>query len=169
MWEEIDNELNKICRTMLSSDSLFFNDLKQEVLVCLFEQPNIEKRFKEDKRGIFLFAYHLAYSFVYRSTKFNRKTLKDGRYNDSFNVNDISIEELLDKDIIIAIHNDKDKESLIDRFGVGLNEIERLWLEAFIESHLSYQVLSDKLKSDVSSVYRKMKEVFRKIKKNYDN
>lgn len=169
MWEEIDNELNKICRTILSSDSLFFNDLKQEVLICLFEQSNIEQRFKEDKRGVFLFAYHLAYSFVYRSTKFNRKTLRDGRYNNSFNVDDISIEEMLDKNIIIAIHNDKDKDSLIDSFGVGLNEIERLWLEAYIENHFSYTALADKINSDKRSVSVKMKEVFKKIKKNYDS
>jgi len=152
MWNQINNEVNNICNYILPNND-FNNDLKQEVLIALFNYKGIDKIFNTSKVDVYKLARRIAYRFLYeRNQFFNKKILKPFKNTIEFDA--------------YILPQDEVKEITIKDITSELNEIDKLWIELYLSSDCATSQVSHKTGIYRKSVDNRLDLIFNKIRKN---
>lgn len=152
MWNELNKEVTSMCKAILPNNDLN-NDLKQEVLLALFNTKNIESLFKEDKRRVFGLALRIAYRHCKeRNQYFNKYVLQPFK-------NTIEFESFLTP-------AEEPKEITLNEMTEGLNEIDRLWIETYVSSDCATSQVSQKTGIYRKSIDYRLNKIFNKIRYN---
>lgn len=163
MWEQVDKELNTICKHLLKGSNYtndLYEDLKQEVLIILFNDRRSVSLYNEDKNVFFRMVFGLAYNMAFhKGSVFNKKETY---------FKDRSIRVVNCDDLILDYYRNKqeDKEELFDikKYAKNLSELDRLWLNEYYLNGCNISKLSNKTKINRVSISNRMKGIFKKIK-----
>ena len=171
MWDELDIEVDKMCRSILPNNDLR-HDLKQEVLMILFKKDGIEELFKEDKRKVFNLAIRIAYRQAKEGQQyFNKYILKPYKVVDYMGnwSTDADKENFNSKQSLITLKMSKlqeDKNLSIEELTSGLNELDRTWIDTYLRFNCTTLQMSNATKIYRESIDKRLESIYKKIRNN---
>ena len=151
MWKEIDKELTLICNSILPNNDLS-KDLKQEVLIFLYQKEGIDELYKEDPNNVISLAVRIAYRQVYEGQQyFNKYILHPYRVT----------EELKNYHNLKSTYETPEVEEITKE----LNELDKLWVSTYAKLNCSVNQMSEATNIHRTAITNRLKHIFNNIRK----